>query len=174
MTITFALILGHWAWSVEVVFVYDTWESRELIEERPYTIEDLYRDSPTDTPIRKMVDETSSDSGKVTQYPPGEIVTKMTEAMDRCAICGIGVTVPFHHDVPMCGMCHPALAALPPITHISDGKGITRTFTFGSGLESFALTMSFTKLGALAHHEIGEALAAEYRRATAPHTEPAA
>ena len=64
MTITFALVLGHRAWSVEITFEVRTWDARILKEEEArldnYTIEDLYRDSPTDTPFAKMVEDVTT------------------------------------------------------------------------------------------------------------------
>ncbi len=175
-----------------------------------YTLEDLYRDSPTDTPLLKML----RDSLLPRHGKNRLVVDRMIEAMEaiandpisdpkmqekireagttverqmfgpdtgwverqlyptttaglHCAICGIGVTTPVEHDVDMCGVCHRHLKGLPPVTYISDGHGVTRAFTFGTGAQSFVVVMSYTALGALQRYEIGSALAQKYRRATA-------
>ena len=118
-----------------------------------------YRDSPTETPFRKMVTDMADAAKEIVSDP-------INEVQDSCAVCGIGVTVPLQHDVDMCGACYTALKDYPPITYISDGHGVTRAFTFGSDIDRYTVTMSYTELGSLARFLIGEALAVKYRGAT--------
>ena len=159
------------------------------VDGKPYTIEDLYRDSPTDTPLLDMVKAMKEVANDPMNDP--ELQDKIRDAgrqVERqlfgrdafggdpgtslhCAVCGEQIA-PYQHDVDMCGQCHSQLKDLPPITyiHISDGNGTTRAFTFGTGTQSFVVVMSYATLGELERYEIGYALATEYRRATAKHS----
>ena len=53
-----------------------------------------------------------------------------------CGVCWIGTTVPFHHDIPMCGACYSNLSDLPPIVKVASGDGVHRVWHFADGTTS--------------------------------------
>jgi hypothetical protein len=125
----------------------------------------VYAESPTETPFREMVADPAPYA--VNQYPPGTDLGDIaaTHTDDRCGVCGIGVTVPYHHRLAMCGHCYATLGALPPLTMVYTDS-THRVFHFGSGVARYQLPVSLVKLTELPRREIAPYLLSSHKHAT--------
>ena len=72
-------------------------------------------------------------------------INSMTTA--HCEVCGIGVTVPYTHDVAMCGACYQSLGDLPPIVKVANPDGVHRVWHFADGSTSQLASNRIIELG---------------------------